>query len=361
MSSRIASAACSAACRMSLLSSTGSRGLHAILLWVGPDGKGHRLITGVPRPVTVGWGSCHDDVHAIGGDRRGGPRDGLQNEAAVLTTEAKLELIARLAASGVRRIEATSFVQPGPGPADGRRRGACGRGCPGGDGRRGSGWCSTSAASTGPSRAGVDEVNVRRRGDRHLQPAQPGRVAWTRRSRRGAGSRAGRAAAGLRATVTVAAAFGCPFEGEVAPERVAEVLARRVQAPARRGGAGRHHRRRRARRGARPGRRRRRRGGRPAAALPLPQHPQHRLRQRGHRGRARRGTRWTPARAGSAAARSHPRPPATSPPRTCCTCWTGRGWRPACPRRHCCRWRGSCRRARHGGAGPAGPGRAFPG
>jgi hydroxymethylglutaryl-CoA lyase len=37
-------------------------------------------------------------------------------------------------------------------------------------------------------------------------------------------------AAGLRTTVTVAAAFGCPFEGEVSPERVAAVLERCVQA-----------------------------------------------------------------------------------------------------------------------------------
>jgi len=38
------------------------------------------------------------------------PRDGLQNERAILPTEAKLELITALAATGVRRIEVTSFV-----------------------------------------------------------------------------------------------------------------------------------------------------------------------------------------------------------------------------------------------------------
>lgn len=41
-----------------------------------------------------------------------GPRDGLQNEAAVLTTETKVELIRRALAAGVRRIEAVSFVHP---------------------------------------------------------------------------------------------------------------------------------------------------------------------------------------------------------------------------------------------------------
>ncbi len=41
-----------------------------------------------------------------------GPRDGLQNEPERLPTEAKLELIERLAVAGLHRIEATSFVSP---------------------------------------------------------------------------------------------------------------------------------------------------------------------------------------------------------------------------------------------------------
>ena len=40
------------------------------------------------------------------------PRDGLQNEDALLDTEAKLELIERALQAGCRRIEATSFVHP---------------------------------------------------------------------------------------------------------------------------------------------------------------------------------------------------------------------------------------------------------
>jgi len=40
------------------------------------------------------------------------PRDGLQNEAAFIATADKLELIRRLAASGLRSIEATAFVSP---------------------------------------------------------------------------------------------------------------------------------------------------------------------------------------------------------------------------------------------------------
>lgn len=41
-----------------------------------------------------------------------GPRDGLQNEKAVLPTDRKLELIEGVVAAGVRRVEITSFVDP---------------------------------------------------------------------------------------------------------------------------------------------------------------------------------------------------------------------------------------------------------
>ena len=41
-----------------------------------------------------------------------GPRDGLQNEKAIIPTAAKVELIDRLSATGLRTVEATSFVSP---------------------------------------------------------------------------------------------------------------------------------------------------------------------------------------------------------------------------------------------------------
>ena len=40
-----------------------------------------------------------------------GPRDGLQNEPEVLAPEVRAELVNRLAAAGLRRIEAVSFVR----------------------------------------------------------------------------------------------------------------------------------------------------------------------------------------------------------------------------------------------------------
>ena len=40
------------------------------------------------------------------------PRDGLQNEKAMISTEIKVELINRLSAAGFKNVEATSFVSP---------------------------------------------------------------------------------------------------------------------------------------------------------------------------------------------------------------------------------------------------------
>jgi len=41
-----------------------------------------------------------------------GPRDGLQNQPVTLAPEVRAELVDRLAAAGVPRIEAVSFVNP---------------------------------------------------------------------------------------------------------------------------------------------------------------------------------------------------------------------------------------------------------
>ncbi|MGW1141248.1 hydroxymethylglutaryl-CoA lyase, partial [Streptomyces zhihengii] len=41
-----------------------------------------------------------------------GPRDGLQNESAVVPVETKAEFVRRLAGAGLTTVEATSFVHP---------------------------------------------------------------------------------------------------------------------------------------------------------------------------------------------------------------------------------------------------------
>ncbi len=155
------------------------------------------------------------------------PRDGLQNEAQILPTEEKAELVGLLAGSGVRRIEVTSFVNPARVPQLADAEALCGL-LPRGQ----VSWIGLVLNERGLDRAiraGVDEVNVVVVAtDTFSQRNQGVTVdeaiaAWTRIAARAR-------AAGLRTTVTVAAAFGCPFEGEVAPERVAGVLARCVQA-----------------------------------------------------------------------------------------------------------------------------------
>jgi hydroxymethylglutaryl-CoA lyase len=160
------------------------------------------------------------------------PRDGLQNEAVTLATAQKAELVGLLAGSGVRRIEVTSFVNPARVPQLADAEELCGM-LPRGAGQGGQvSWIGLVLNERGLDRAiraGLDEVNVVVVATDTFSQRNQGVstdeaiAAWTRISARAR-------AAGLKTTVTIAASFGCPFEGEVAPERVADVLARCVQA-----------------------------------------------------------------------------------------------------------------------------------
>jgi hydroxymethylglutaryl-CoA lyase len=155
------------------------------------------------------------------------PRDGLQNETAIVPAADKLALIGALAASGVRRIEAVSFVHPErvPQMADAEEVAA---GLPRGD----VSWIGLVLNERGLDRAiaaGLDEVNVvvvatdTFSGRNQGVDTGAAIAAWSRI--------AGRArAAGLRTTVTIGAAFGCPFEGEVPLDRLRSVVARCAEA-----------------------------------------------------------------------------------------------------------------------------------
>ena len=156
------------------------------------------------------------------------PRDGLQNEAAVLSTAAKLRLIQGLVDAGARRIEATSFVHPRlvPQMADAEEVAAA---LPRGQ----VSWIGLVLNDRGLDRAiaaGMDEANIvvvasetfsRRNQGMSIADAID---SWQRLSRRAS-------SAGMRTTLTIAAAFGCPFEGEVRPEFVADVLSRCLEQP----------------------------------------------------------------------------------------------------------------------------------
>jgi len=156
--------------------------------------------------------------------REVGPRDGLQNEQQVVPPETRAELVDRLAAAGLARIEAASFVNPERVPqmagaeevvaALDRRDGVVYAGLAlnerGYDRLRETGLDEVSfavaatesfsqrnaGASVEESLAAAEEIVIRAREDQ------------------------------IRASLTISVAFGCPFEGPVPPERVVEIAER---------------------------------------------------------------------------------------------------------------------------------------
>jgi hydroxymethylglutaryl-CoA lyase len=151
------------------------------------------------------------------------PRDGLQNEAVVLPTEVKVELIGRLVAAGARRIEAVSFAHPRLVPAMADAEAVMER-VPRADGVAYSGLVLNRRGLDRALGSGVDEVNVvvcvSETFSRRNQNAS------TTESMRAAAEVIQRARAeGLFTTLTLATSFGCPFEGEVDPGRVVGLAA----------------------------------------------------------------------------------------------------------------------------------------
>jgi len=151
-----------------------------------------------------------------------GPRDGLQNEDVILDVAARVAYIEALATTGLRRIEAVSFVNPArvPQMADAEAVMAA---VPRPEGVRYSGLVLNQRGLDRAVTAGVDEVNMVVVATDTFSAKNQGMT--TAEAIRATALIAGTArAAGLAVTVTVAAAFGCPFEGEVRPERVAGIV-----------------------------------------------------------------------------------------------------------------------------------------
>ncbi|HEY9522048.1 MAG TPA: hydroxymethylglutaryl-CoA lyase, partial [Thermopolyspora sp.] len=153
-----------------------------------------------------------------------GPRDGLQNEPVIVSTSAKVAYIEALVAAGLRRVEAVSFVHPKRVPQMADAEEVMAR-VPRVPGVRYAGLVLNERGLDRALKAGVDEVNV----------VVVATETFSRRNQgmsvddavRGFGTIAARArAAGLGVSLTVAASFGCPFEGEVTPARVAELVRR---------------------------------------------------------------------------------------------------------------------------------------
>jgi hydroxymethylglutaryl-CoA lyase len=153
------------------------------------------------------------------------PRDGLQAEDVLLDTAAKLALIERAVAAGVRRIEVCSFVNPKrvPQMADAE---AVLAGLPGGPARDDVTYIGLVLNRRGFERAaeaGMREINaVVVATDTFAERNQGTTSEGTIEAFRDIATWA--TEAGIRPTVTVSAAFGCPYEGEVPVQRVVEVV-----------------------------------------------------------------------------------------------------------------------------------------
>jgi hydroxymethylglutaryl-CoA lyase len=153
-------------------------------------------------------------------------RDGIQNEATILSVDTKLDLIARAVAAGARRLEVTSFVNPArvPQMADAAELSAR---LPRGVARY-IGLALNAKGFERAAEAGLDEVNF----------VVVASDAFSRRNQ-GMGTddalrvwadMAGAARGRIDAGLTIGAAFGCPFEGEVPVSRLLSVVERAMDA-----------------------------------------------------------------------------------------------------------------------------------
>jgi hydroxymethylglutaryl-CoA lyase len=156
------------------------------------------------------------------------PRDGLQNEATILSTEDKVELVERAVRAGARRIEVTSFVNPArvPQMADADDVMAA---LPRPEGVSYAGLVMNDRGLDRALAAGVDEVDVVVVATDTFCLRNQG-VPTAEACERAAALVARAREAGVVTTVTIGAAFGCPFEGEVPEDRLGEVLQRVVDA-----------------------------------------------------------------------------------------------------------------------------------
>jgi hydroxymethylglutaryl-CoA lyase len=152
--------------------------------------------------------------------REVGPRDGFQNEPEVIATADKVRLIDRLARTGVRRMEATSFVRPDVIPQLADARDVLQEIDPPDD---------VAISVLIPNERGLDnalelrdrfqEINVflsasethnRKNVNRSIEESLSGLETVLARAREH----------GLRCEGVISVSFGCPYEGDVPQERV---------------------------------------------------------------------------------------------------------------------------------------------
>ncbi len=151
-----------------------------------------------------------------------GPRDGLQNEKKVLSTSEKVAYIELLLRAGLKRIEAVSFARADKVPQMADAEGVMDA-VPRLDGVSYIGLVMNDRGLTRAIATGVDEANFvvvttdtfskRNQGtsvDEALAQLEP----MVMRAQEN----------GIKTTVTIAASFGCPFEGEVSTAQVMRIV-----------------------------------------------------------------------------------------------------------------------------------------
>src|SRR2546423_8621483 len=151
-----------------------------------------------------------------------GPRDGLQNEPNVLPPETWAELVERLAAAGLRRIEAVSFVRADRVPQMAGAEEVIER-VTRHEGVEFSGLVLNERGWERFAAAGLDRVNVTFAATETFN-LRNGNATLAEAVERAEAILA--AAEGTPATVTISCSFGCPFEGRVDPGVVAELAGR---------------------------------------------------------------------------------------------------------------------------------------
>jgi hydroxymethylglutaryl-CoA lyase len=153
-----------------------------------------------------------------------GPRDGLQNDKVTLAPETRAELCTRLAATGLPRVEAGSFVNPKLVPQMANAEDVFAR-LPQG---------RTVYAALVLNRKGLDRALAA--GAQEIHVAYPVTDTFAMRNQNVTTEQAAAIAeeiveaSPVKTTVTLAAAFGCPFEGRVDPAKVLEHAARMANA-----------------------------------------------------------------------------------------------------------------------------------
>lgn len=155
------------------------------------------------------------------------PRDGLQNEAIHLDVAQKLELISLCVQAGARRLEAGSFVNPQKVPQMAGSDQVF-AGLPKGDGVT---YIALALNLRGVERAlaaGAGQINYSLAASDGFAIRNNGADVATLLAAWPAAAAAARGA-GIPISVTISTAFGCPFDGEIDPGRLADLVGQVAQ------------------------------------------------------------------------------------------------------------------------------------